>query len=246
MKIKLILLTFLLILRAHAVKVVTSYEDDVGMIGAATVLAEDINSVAIQNDKIVDGKVLTVKVSFQLIHELRQLRDLTGERISEIHSFGHAQGPFDRYVYELDIGLLHQLVKEKIVSDDLKIVFHGCQLGHNSNLSTFAKKLPPKGVIYGHRLRSQNGQPFDWMKVYIDSSTGKVKKEYLAQWEVKNVIGRLFSEEYVNKWIELNKDRTSKNGNRAIRYFDRLLYQDRMNVKKGYLPDDIRPLIINN
>jgi hypothetical protein len=173
----------------------------------ANILAQALGSVKVVRNKngessVVVGKRFHDSGPASIVQQIEKVHKITGRKVGIIHVFGHAQGGFDAQLYSLDTSAARRIRDH--VTDDVKVVFHGCRLPHNDNVHSFLANLPPNASLYGHQLRAQLGQTFDWVRFYKtkDEKTGKMKthKEKLGK---KPIIGEILPEEYVRKWVRL-------------------------------------------
>ena len=130
-----------------------------------------------------------------VISQVKKLYEKTGQKISEIHLVGHTNEGLDfsspRQSKELS----------KYVTDDVKIVWHGCYACNyfNKTRQQAVFKVLPNARIYGHRnIKVQAGMPWALQLIQkggernVTSVTSEVlPKEYVQWWASKQPINFL-------------------------------------------------------
>ncbi|MDR3483155.1 MAG: SpvB/TcaC N-terminal domain-containing protein [Burkholderiaceae bacterium] len=202
-----------------------------GASGPASALARILKATHVSKAKKIEEGVHGTHTGGGLLFE--QVRDAsiaTGKKVSEIHSLGHLQSGFDanpkgryrrgsegtHYVSDTAPGFAKLL--RPFITNDVKIVFHGCGICVNSGIEEFVRGLPVGARVYGHRAYSQPGEPFDWVEYKVATdATGAAIKEKVSLGPGKGtverikverhdlgtdpIIGRLLPKQYVEEWI---------------------------------------------
>jgi RHS repeat-associated protein len=201
--------------------------------GPAAQLARDLKAAHVNKENnLEEGIAGTHNGNGLLLEQVRDVSKATNKKVSEIHSFGHLQSGFDAkphgesvrrhpggdtiYVKETAPG--YATLLRPFVTDDVKVVFHGCEIGQNAGIEEFVRRLPVGARVYGHRGMAGPGEPYDWVeyKIATDSKGNAIKEKIslgpgkgtIERLKVEKrdlgsepIIGNLLPKHYVENWV---------------------------------------------
>lgn len=214
--------------------------DDRRHSGTAKKLAAALGAVTVKGGELVSGEAGSHVSGSGLESNLRRIYEVTGTRVSEVHTLGHGiSGLNAGGAYRLAPGLIRRI--RPYVARELRFFSHGCQLMYvRPGLGLLLAHLPEEATVFGHQLKASPGQVHDWMVVRRSGALAAngQPKPLLIPWGRCRVSDVLFPASYV----EWNATRWSLDEVQTICELDDMAPYD-ANERAWRRPRKVYPLL---
>ncbi len=131
----------------------------------------------------------------EVLPHLRKAVVCTGRKVSEFHVVGH-------WAYGVEFSNAAKYAET--VEPQVRVIFHGCSVlsGEKVGVTELLKAFGSEAEIFGHTVRAQASQPYEFRKVTLPEESEKIKTEFLKQVTV------ILPKSYILKWASVQKSDT--------------------------------------